>query len=190
VLDNCEHLLDACAILAGALLRNCPDLRLLATSRQALGVTGEVRMPVPPMPVPAGDQVPIEQVMSSEAVWLLSDRTAAVVPGFKVDAANAGPVLQLRQRLEGIPLALELAAVRLGASLDQLNRGLASDWSIQNYADAGEDYYDQRDQRNREHLIRHHQQALARLGCQVTLVPPGDGSPPPGTASPGPGQAA
>jgi hypothetical protein len=62
----------------------------------------------------------------------------------------------------------------------------------QDYADAGEDYYDQR---NREHLIRHHQQALARLGCQVTLVPPGDDSPPPGTASPHPptpppGQAA
>jgi hypothetical protein len=53
----------------------------------------------------------------------------------------------------------------------------------QDYADAGEDYYDQRDQRNREHLIRHHQQALARLGCQVTLNPPGDGSPPPGQAA-------
>jgi transposase len=72
-------------------------------------------------------------------------------------------------------------------------------WAVmargQDYADAGEDYYDQRDQRNREHLIRHHQQALARLGCQVTLIPPGDGSPPPGTASPHlptppPGQAA
>ena len=67
-------------------------------------------------------------------------------------------------------------------------------WAVmahgQDYADAGEDYYDQRDQRNREHLIRHHQQALARLGCQVSLVPPGDGSPPPGTASPHPGQAA
>jgi hypothetical protein len=60
----------------------------------------------------------------------------------------------------------------------------------QDYADAGEDYYDQRDQRNREHLIRHHHQALARLGCQVTLVPRGDDSPPPGTASPPPGQPA
>jgi len=60
-------------------------------------------------------------------------------------------------------------------------------WAVmargQDYADAGEDYYDQRDQRNREHLIRHHQQALARLGCQVTLVPPGDSSPPPGQAA-------
>jgi Transposase IS116/IS110/IS902 family len=57
-------------------------------------------------------------------------------------------------------------------------------------APIGEDYYDQRDQRNRDHLIRHHQQALARFGCQVTLTPPGDGSPPPETASPPPGQAA
>ena len=67
-------------------------------------------------------------------------------------------------------------------------------WAVmargQDYADAREDYYDQRDQRNREHLIRHHEQALARLGCHVTLVPPGDGSPPPGTPSPHPGQAA
>jgi transposase len=71
-------------------------------------------------------------------------------------------------------------------------------WAVmargQDYADAGEDYYDRGDQRNREHR-RHHQQALARLGCQVTLVPPGDDSPPPGTASPHPptppqGQAA
>jgi hypothetical protein len=60
----------------------------------------------------------------------------------------------------------------------------------QDYADAGEDYYYQRDQRNREHLIHHHQQALARLGCQVTLIPPGNGSPPPGTPSPHPAPAA
>ena len=67
-------------------------------------------------------------------------------------------------------------------------------WAVmtrgEDYTEAGEDYYEQRDRRNREHLIRHHQQALARLGCQVTLVPPGDGSPPPGTASPHPGQPA
>jgi hypothetical protein len=72
-------------------------------------------------------------------------------------------------------------------------------WAVlargQDYADAGEDYYDQRDQRNREHLIRHHQQALTRLGCQVSLIPAGDDSPPPATASPHPptpppGQAA
>ena len=131
VLDNCEHLLDACAVLAGTLLKNCPDLRLLATSRQALGVAGEVRMLVPPMPVPAGEAVPVEQVLASEAVWLFSERAAAVVPGFAVEAGNAGPVLQLCRRLDGIPLALELAAVRLGAlSLDQLNQGLAGELLI------------------------------------------------------------
>jgi predicted ATPase/DNA-binding CsgD family transcriptional regulator len=131
VLDNCEHLLDACAVLAGTLLKNCPDLQLLATSRQALGVAGEVRMPVPPMPVPAGEAAPVEQILGSEAVWLFRERAAAVVPGFVVDAENAGAVLQLCQRLDGIPLALELAAVRLGAlSLDQLNQGLTGELSI------------------------------------------------------------
>ena len=132
VLDNCEHLLDACAVLAGSLLKACPGVYLLATSRQALGVAGEVRMPVPPMSLPAdGDQVSIEQLLSSEAVWLLSERAAAVVPGFAVNADNAEPVLQLCRRLDGLPLALELAAVRLGAlSLDQLNRGLASELSV------------------------------------------------------------
>jgi predicted ATPase/DNA-binding CsgD family transcriptional regulator len=131
VLDNCEHLLDACAVLAGTLLKNCPQLQLLATSRQALGVAGEARMAVPPMPVPAGEAVPVEQVLASEAVWLFSERAAAVVPGFAVDAGNAGPVVQLCRRLDGIPLALELAAVRLGAlSLDQLNQGLAGELSI------------------------------------------------------------
>jgi predicted ATPase/DNA-binding CsgD family transcriptional regulator len=131
VLDNCEHLLDACAVLAGTLLQNCPDLQLLATSRQALRVAGEARMLVPPMPVPEGEAVPVEEVLGSEAVWLFSERAAAVVPGFTVDAGNAGPVAQLCRRLDGIPLALELAAVRLGAlTLDQLNQGLAGELSI------------------------------------------------------------
>jgi predicted ATPase/DNA-binding CsgD family transcriptional regulator len=132
VLDNCEHLLDASAILASTLLRGCPELQLLATSRQALGVAGEVRMPVPPMSLPPqGDEALLSRLTNSEAVRLLSERAAAVVPGFGVNAENAAPVLQLCQRLDGIPLALELAAVRLGAlSLDQLNQGLAGELSI------------------------------------------------------------
>ena len=132
VLDNCEHLLDACAILTSTLLKGCPDLRLLATSRQALGVAGEVRMPIPPMSLPTeGDEAVPDRLMNSEAVRLLSERAAAVVPGFTVNTENAVPVLQLCRRLDGIPLALELAAVRLGAlSLDQLNQGLASEQSI------------------------------------------------------------
>ncbi len=132
VLDNCEHLLDACAVLEGTLIAACPDLQLLATSRQALGVAGEVRMVVPPMSLPElGAEISVEQVLTSDAVWLLIERAAAVVPGFTIDAGNATAVLELCRRLDGIPLALELAAVRLGSlTLDQLNQGLVSELSI------------------------------------------------------------
>jgi predicted ATPase/DNA-binding CsgD family transcriptional regulator len=141
VLDNCEHLLDACAVLASTLLRACPNLRLVATSRQALGVDGEVRFAVPPMALPgAGEEASVERLANAEAVSLLSDRAAAVLPGFAVDAENAAAVLQLCRRLDGIPLALELAAVRLGAlSLDQLNEGLASELAILGTANRGAD---------------------------------------------------
>ena len=101
MLDNCEHLLDGCAVLAGTLTTSCPDLYVLATSRQALGVAGEVRMVVPPMSLPsAGDDIPLEEVLRSDAVWLLGARAALVVPGFTVDAGNAGAVLRLCQRLD------------------------------------------------------------------------------------------
>jgi non-specific serine/threonine protein kinase len=132
VLDNCEHLLDACAVLAATLTRSCPDLNVLATGRQALGVAGEVRMVVPPMSLPGErEEISVQQLLGSDAVWLLSERAAAVVPGFTVDTGNAAAVLDLCRRLDGIPLALELAAVRLGSlSLDQLNQGLASELSI------------------------------------------------------------
>jgi predicted ATPase/DNA-binding CsgD family transcriptional regulator len=132
LLDNCEHLLDACATLASTLIRACPDLHVLATSRQALGVAGEVRMLVPPMSLPAeGAETSVQRLLGYDAVWLLTERAAAVVPGFTVDASNAEQVLALCRKLDGIPLALELAAVRLGAlSLEQLNRGLASELSI------------------------------------------------------------
>ena len=139
VLDNCEHLLDGCATLASTLIASCPDLHVLATSRQALAVAGEVRMVVPPMSLPAeGAKDPVQRLASSDAVWLLSERAAAVDPGFTINADNAAAVLRLCQRLDGIPLALELAAVRLGSlSLDQLNHGLASELSILGSANRG-----------------------------------------------------
>src|SRR3954471_9802431 len=141
VVDNCEHLLDASAILAGTLLRACPELRLLVTSRQALGVNGEVRMPVPPMSLPlAGEPSTREVLAGSEAVRLLSERAAAVLPGFEVNDANAAAVLELCRRLDGIPLALELAAVRLGAlSLDQLNEGLSDSLAVLGSGNRGAD---------------------------------------------------
>jgi predicted ATPase len=132
VLDNCEHLLDGCAVLTSTLISACPDLHVLATSRQALGVAGEVRMTVPPMSLPSADvEMTVEQALSSEAVWLLRERAAVVVPGFTVSSGNAGAVLRLCRRLDGIPLALELAAVRLGSlSLEQLNRALDGQLSV------------------------------------------------------------
>jgi predicted ATPase len=129
VLDNCGHLLDACAVLASTLIAACPDLRVLAASRQALGVAGEVRMVVPPLSLPNEEEdTSVQRLLGCDAVWLLTERAAAVVPGFTVDAANAGQVLLLCRKLDGSPLALELAAVRLGSlSLEQLNHGLAGE---------------------------------------------------------------
>jgi predicted ATPase/DNA-binding CsgD family transcriptional regulator len=139
LLDNCEHLLDGCAILASTLLASCPDLHMLATSRQALAVAGEVRMVVPPMSLPGeGEEDSPPRLLGSDAVWLLSERASAVVPGFTVNAENAAAVLLLCRKLDGIPLALELAAVRLGSlSLEQLNHGLASELSILGTANRG-----------------------------------------------------
>ena len=132
VLDNCEHLVDGCATLASTLIRSCPELHVVATSRQALGVVGEVRMAVPPLSLPdVEENISAEQLLTFDAPWLFMERAAAVVPGFAVDGDNASSVLGLCQRLDGIPLALELAAVRLGAlSLDQLNQGLARELSV------------------------------------------------------------
>src|SRR5215472_13714655 len=130
LLDNCEHLLDGCAVLASTLISECPDLQVLATSRQALRVPGEVRMVVPPMSLPGESTDSPQGLLGSDAVWLLSERAAAVLPSFTVGAENVAAVVHLCRRLDGIPLALELAAVRLGSlSLEQLNRGLASELS-------------------------------------------------------------
>jgi predicted ATPase/DNA-binding CsgD family transcriptional regulator len=114
VLDGCEHLADACAVMADALLRGCPELRIVATSRHVLGVAGEVTIAVPPMTVPAeGDQAGPEELLGYEAVRLFAGRGAAVLPGFAVDEGNGAAVAGVCRVLDGIPLAVELAAVRL-----------------------------------------------------------------------------
>jgi predicted ATPase len=124
VLDNCEHLLDACARLAHALLRACPHLGLLCTSREPLGIAGETVWRVPSLPVPAaagpagGAALPAggpgaEDLTRYAAVRLFRDRAAAAQPGFAVTAKNATAVAQLCVRLDGLPLALELAAARV-----------------------------------------------------------------------------
>ena len=114
VLDGCEHLADACAVLADALLRGCPGLRILATSRHVLGVAGEVTIAVPPMTVPAeGGRAAPEELLGYEAVRLFAGRGAAVLPGFALDVGNGTAVAGVCRALDGIPLAIELAAVRL-----------------------------------------------------------------------------
>ncbi|MER6829709.1 BTAD domain-containing putative transcriptional regulator [Streptosporangium sp. NPDC000563] len=117
VLDNCEHLVNAAATLVTALLRSAPGLRVLATSRQRLGVQGEHVLPVPPLSVPpttSADADAEPALTHYEAVRLLADRAAASAPDFQITRHNRDVVAQLCGRLDGVPLAIELAAVRLG----------------------------------------------------------------------------
>lgn len=116
VLDNCEHLVPACSDLAAALLRECPSLHILATSREALGAEGETVWLVPPMSLPEQHAVgDIEQVISSEAVQLFAARARAAVRSFRLTPQNAPAVVEICRRLDGIPLGIELAAARVRA---------------------------------------------------------------------------
>jgi non-specific serine/threonine protein kinase len=113
VLDNCEHLIDACAQLAETLLRACPRLRILASSREPLGIAGEAFFRVPALLTPDPRQLPpLDQLAQYEAVQLFVARAAAVQPAFELTAATAAPLAQICARLDGIPLAIELAAAR------------------------------------------------------------------------------
>jgi non-specific serine/threonine protein kinase len=112
ILDTCEHLIDACAMLADVLLRGADGPRLLATSRQALDIPGEVVFPIPPLDVPDD---------GGDAVALFADRVSAAVPGFEITDDVLPRIVALCRGLDGIPLAIELAAVRLRAvGLDEL----------------------------------------------------------------------
>jgi predicted ATPase len=114
ILDNCEHLVDACARLADVLLRACPQLTILATSREALNVPAELAWPVPPLALPpAGRPLPVDELLEYEAVRLFVERAVAVTPAFRLSEQNAAAVARVCHRLDGIPLALELAAARL-----------------------------------------------------------------------------
>jgi len=118
VLDNCEHLVNAAATLVTALLRAVPGLRVLVTSRQRLGVQGEHVLPVPPLTVPpvtSADGEAEPALTRYEAVKLLADRATASAPDFRITPHNRDVVAQLCGRLDGVPLAIELAAARLGA---------------------------------------------------------------------------
>ena len=124
VLDNCEHLVSACASLADALLQGAPDVRILATSREGLHIRGEQTYPVLPLGVP-DRKAGTESLLRSEAVQLFVERVRLQKPGFVLTEKEAPGVAELCARLEGIPLALELAAARMRSlSVDEINARL------------------------------------------------------------------
>jgi predicted ATPase/class 3 adenylate cyclase len=117
VLDNCEHLIEACAGLAERLLRACPGVRVLATSREALNVAGEMAWPVPALSIPDPRDLPHHELALTlnqyEAVRLFVDRACMAKPDFSVTNQNAPAVAQICHQLDGVPLAIELAAARV-----------------------------------------------------------------------------
>ena len=140
LLDNCEHLITACLEVIAALLRACPAISILATSREALGVGGELLWRVPSLSVPpssfekpaqGGSESVTEQVRSYEAVQLFLTRAQAVRPDFHLTPTNAAAIAQICQRLDGIPLAIELAAARVQVlSTEQIAARLADRFGL------------------------------------------------------------
>ncbi len=134
VLDNCEHLVSACAALAAALLRACPNIKILTTSREPLGIAGEQSYRVPPLSLPTKKQAKmatVESVGHFEAARLFVERAQAVKNDFCVTNQNAPALAQLCYRLDGIPLAIELAAARARSlAIDQINDRLDARFRI------------------------------------------------------------
>jgi len=127
LLDNCEHLIVECAHLVEPLLRAATRLHVLATSREGLGSAGEVVSRVPSLSLPTASELPAsEALMEYDAISLFAERARVVDAGFTVSASNASTVAEICHRLDGIPLALELAAARLSVlSVEQINRRLS-----------------------------------------------------------------
>lgn len=112
LLDNCEHLLNACASLAATLLQDCPDLHLLITSCEALGLSGEMVRPMLPLDLPAST-AELAELSKVESVALFIDRAASLLPGFSLTKENAPAIVRICRLLDGISLAIELAAARV-----------------------------------------------------------------------------
>src|SRR5262249_54819665 len=112
VVDSCEHLLGAAAQVVNEMMRVAPGVRVIATSREPLFVPGEQVVPVPPLELPSAAAEPLNQLLQNEAVMLFVERAAAASGDFELNAANQATVIDLCRRLDGLPLAIELAAVR------------------------------------------------------------------------------
>ncbi|MBF6166286.1 protein kinase [Streptomyces gardneri] len=132
VLDNCEHMVEAVAALTETALRTCPDLRILATSREPLNIAGEAVLRVPPLTVSDPNREPTLQGMPRfDAVTLFADRAAAAVPGFEIDEDNKSAVTRICAHLDGVPLAIELAAARMRTmSPDQILARLTDRYAL------------------------------------------------------------
>jgi predicted ATPase/DNA-binding NarL/FixJ family response regulator len=134
ILDTCEHLVDACAEFAQRLLAGCPGLRVIATSREPLGVRGEIIWRVPPLGLPqavTGEVADVGEVVRSEAVQLFLERAAAVRPAFGHNEGNLAAVADICRTLDGVPLAIELAAARVRAlSAEQIAARLADRFEL------------------------------------------------------------
>ena len=125
ILDNCEHLLEPCAEVADALLHAAPNIRILVTGREALGIMGETTFPVRSLPLPNPGAASAAAVSQSDSVRLFTERAVAVQPVFQVSDQNAGAVAQICTRLDGIPLAIELAAARVkGLGVEEISSRL------------------------------------------------------------------
>src|SRR5215210_2903961 len=132
VLDNCEHLVEECAALADAILRACPRVCILATSRESLGIAGEGAWLVPSLLLPDPEHVPpTEELTRYEAIRLFVERTQAVVSTFELTEQNAPAVARLCHRLDGMPLAIELAAARVRVlSVEQIGSRLDNSFGL------------------------------------------------------------
>lgn len=120
ILDNCEHVISGCAEFAENLLRACPEIRILATSREPLRIAGEILLSVPPLSMPT-EQPAVDELEDYPSLRLFVDRALSRRPDFTVTVRNVGAVIEVCKRLEGVPLAIELAAARLSAlTPDQL----------------------------------------------------------------------
>jgi predicted ATPase/DNA-binding CsgD family transcriptional regulator len=132
ILDTCEHVVGACAALAHQLLAACPAVRLIATSREPLRVRGETAWRVPPLAVPAQfGELSEADLAEHEAIRLFAERAAAVRPGFRLTGENIGAAVRLCRTLDGIPLAIELAAARVRAlSVEQIDTRLSDRFQL------------------------------------------------------------
>jgi predicted ATPase/DNA-binding XRE family transcriptional regulator len=130
ILDNCEHLLDACTQLSATLLAHCPNLRILTTSREILNMEGEATFSLPSLSMPAESAAP-EKIAEYESVQLFVERAALALSTFKLDDANAPSILEICRRVDGIPLAIELTAARVNIlSVKEISKQLHKSFAL------------------------------------------------------------